>query len=68
LNSGQCPVVPAMSGWDFLWWMEAISGRAGHCSIGPDNVRLEVFVWDRFGQKLESLDLIIFNLSTHPFL
>jgi hypothetical protein len=57
-----------MFDWDFLWWMEAISGRAEHCPTGPNNIRLGVSVWDSFEKDLKSLDLIIFTSSTHPSL
>jgi hypothetical protein len=46
----------------------AISGRAGQCPTGPDNVQLGVSVWDGFGKDMELTDLIIFTSSNTPLL
>jgi hypothetical protein len=60
-----------------------MSGWTGHCPVrgfyevylnfgvtrvGPDNVRLEVFVCGRLRKDLELLDLIIFTSSITPLL
>jgi hypothetical protein len=47
----QCPTGTFCGGWRLS-------------PVGPDNVRLGVSVWDSFEKVLESLDLIIFTLST----